>query len=380
MNILLLSAYHARSHAYWAEQLQKRLPEFNWRIMKLSARYFNWRIRGNPLSWLSIERELTDWPVDCIVATSMVDLATLRGLNPKLAATPALLYCHENQFAYPDSGAAPTRLEPLMVNLYSALSADCLCFNSQYNQTSFLEGVEQLLARMPDALDLAAVLSQLRGKSQVLPVPLETDERKIARSVEPATAETTNTGPPIVLWNHRWEYDKGPDALQALVKAFQAAGEPVRWAIVGESFRKRPAAFDEIKRLADQGDIELYRWGFVDEASAYRQLLSEASVVLSTALHDFQGLAIQEAVLAGACPLVPDRLAYPQWFDQIHRYQSLPDDIESEAQSALQQFRALKQAGWPPVDLSTLTDDSLIEQWRQTLLETARRGRLGAGG
>mgnify|MGYP000660395459 CR=1 FL=1 len=376
MNILLLSAYHARSHAYWAEQLQYRLPEFNWRQLSLSPRYFNWRIRGNPLSWLGLADDIADFHADLIVATSMVDLATLRGLQPKLAHIPALVYCHENQFAYPQSDSAPTRLEPLMVNLYSALSADCLCFNSAFNQNSFLVGVEAFLKRMPDELDLQAVLSNLQAKSRVLSVPLKPMPGIRRRSQpKPDTGE-----PPIILWNHRWEFDKGPEQLLAAVRVFQAAGERVRWAIVGESFRKRPAAFDRIEAMAEQGDIELYRWGFIENEDDYRQLLSDATLVLSTALHDFQGLAIQEAVLAGACPLVPDRLAYPQWFGQKHRYGSCPDQSEQEAGELLASYRALKSVGWPGVDLSALCGEALITEWREQLLQTVAHGRPGAGG
>lgn len=372
MNILLLSAYHARSHAYWSDQLQQRLPEFHWRLLQLSPRYFNWRIRGNPLSWIHIRDELADFTPDVMVATSMVDLATLRGLNPQLAQIPALVYCHENQFAYPESGSAPSRLEPLMVNLYSALSADALCFNSTYNQNSFLNGVKHFLQRMPDALDVSAVLSELEEKAQVLPVPLHAPQQGGRRD---KTDE-----PPIVLWNHRWEYDKGPEHLLAVVQTFRKAGERVRWAIVGESFRKCPPAFDQIRRMAERSELDVHHLGFIDDDAAYRRLLSEASVVLSTALHDFQGLAIQEAVLAGACPLVPDRLAYPQWFESAHRYQSEPSDPQAEAHSVLERYRALKTAAWPTVDLSVLTGDELVSDWRQQLMQTARRGHRGAGG
>lgn len=379
MNILLLSAYHARSHAYWAEQLQLRLPEFNWRQLSLSPRYFNWRIRGNPLSWLTLSRDIADFNADLMVATSMVDLATLRGLQPQLAHIPALVYCHENQFAYPQSDSAPARLEPLMVNLYSALSADCLCFNSAFNQSSFMTGVEAFLKRMPDELNMHAVLSELQTKSRVLSVPLKPLPCKPEPEPEPSSGQTKHEAP-IVLWNHRWEFDKGPEQLLAAVRAFQAAGESVRWAIVGESFRKRPAAFDQIEAMAEQGDIALYRWGFIENEDDYRQLLSDATLVLSTALHDFQGLAIQEAVLAGACPLVPDRLAYPQWFGQPHRYCSYPDQPEREARELLASYRALKSEGWPVVDLSALSGDALITEWREQLLQTVARGRPGAGG
>ncbi len=48
----------------------------------------------------------------------------------------------------------------------------------------------------------------------------------------------------------------------------------------------------------------------------YQALLQQSNVVLSTALHDFQGIAVLEGVAAGCIPVVPNRLAYPELFEK----------------------------------------------------------------
>ena len=84
----------------------------------MPPRYFSWRIRGNSFYFAeSIIAEINALPLDdsesenaskapfdVIVATSMVDLATLIGICPVIAGIPSLLYFHENQFAYPETG------------------------------------------------------------------------------------------------------------------------------------------------------------------------------------------------------------------------------------------------------------------------------------
>jgi len=45
-----------------------------------------------------------------------------------------------------------------------------------------------------------------------------------------------------------------------------------------------------------------------------------SDMVLSTSLHDFQGLAIQEAVMAGCVPLLPNHLVYPEIFSDDYLY------------------------------------------------------------
>ena len=104
MKVLLLSAYAAQSHVHWRRSLEVMFPQWRWQILELPPRHFSWRIRGNPLHWAQRDRALLEQDYDVLVATSMVDLATLRGLVPALAGLPSILYFHENQFAYPQGG------------------------------------------------------------------------------------------------------------------------------------------------------------------------------------------------------------------------------------------------------------------------------------
>jgi glycosyltransferase involved in cell wall biosynthesis len=319
--ILLLSAYDAGSHQRWREQLTASQPDFHWQVLALPPRFFRWRIRGNALTWLN--DPALQKPADLIIATSMVDLASLRGFHPRFARTPCLLYMHENQFAYPDSGRQHSSAEPRIVNLYSAVAADRVLFNSDWNRRSFLDGARNFLNKMPDGLP-DGLIADLRDKSAVLPVPIE--DRLFVPS-----ARQPDPRCPHLLWNHRWEYDKAPDRLLLLLDALDRMGQDFRLSVVGEQFRKSPAAFDQIQ--ARHG-ARVLNWGYMEDRAAYDQLLGQADVVVSTALHDFQGLAVLEAMASGCVALAPDRLAYPEYVPGAQRYASYEDDPQAEAQGA----------------------------------------------
>jgi len=327
--VLLLSAYDGPSHRYWREQLVQHLTEFDWTVLTLPPRHFSWRIRGNALSFAYLHGEILLQPYEFVVVTSMVDIATLRGLVPSLATIKTLWYSHENQFAYPQTEHAHSSIEPQMVLLYGALACEKLAFNSAYNRDTFLHGVDTLLRKMPDAVP-AGVAKMLREKSIVLPVPLR-DDAFYARE------QIKNASDPLwILWNHRWEHDKGPERLLALVQqlALAAADISLAWSIVGAQFRKRPSEFADIENcIRNQPNWQLKHFGFCEEPD-YRQLLRDADVVLSTAVHDFQGLAVLEAVAAGCTPCVPDRLAYREFVDAGFRYGSC-DEIDAEANLAM---------------------------------------------
>ena len=196
MRILLLSAYDAVSHRQWREGLVAALPEHNWTVLALPPRHFRWRIRGNSLSWGVGERSILKQSFDCLVATSMVDLASLKGLVPPLANIPSLVYFHENQFDYPVSHMAHQGNDPKVVNLYTALAADRLVFNSNYNQQTFLKGVATFLSKMPDAVP-AGIVDELATRSTVIPVPLADNGFDAAQTNKPE--ELT------IVWNHRWD-------------------------------------------------------------------------------------------------------------------------------------------------------------------------------
>jgi len=334
--ILLLSAYDAMSHKMWRGRLLEMFPEHTWTQLVLPPRHFNWRIRGNSLQWALTEKDLLNQGYDLLIATSMVDLASLRGLIPCIAQLPTLLYFHENQFVYPlGSKQRSNNVEPQLVPLYSALCADVTVFNSNYNRSTFLQGARELLKKLPDQLP-PELLDRIEN-SEVLPVPLE------EFPFEPVTSAMLERPKQIldVVWNHRWEYDKGPKLLLCLTQAILKQRLAIRLHVVGQQFRSSPAEFEKIATLLEQHAADLSidqgSFGFVEKRERYIYLLKNCEVVLSTALHDFQGLAIQEACTLGCTPLVPDALVYPEYIDSKFLYtfnKGINEGSEDEANCA----------------------------------------------
>lgn len=365
--ILLLSAYDTTSHRLWRERLQGLFPNAQWCQLSLPARHFEWRVRSNSLHWgLGDFPELeADW--DLLIATSMVDLAALRGLRPALACLPTLLYFHENQFVYPGNPEATpkreTNIEPLLIPVYSALCADFVVFNSTFNRDSFLRGVGDLFARLPDKLPPAAW--QKLEASRILPVPVAVDY-----APRPARAMQS---PLQVIWNHRWEYDKGPELLLALARELVARQAPIQLHVVGQQFRRQPDEFAEIcklcTQLSAQQDLPAPQLGFLSERGDYETLLTGCDVVLSTAWHEFQGLGVQEACLAGCRPLAPNDLAYPEYLPKECLYERGPSPEASAvviAERLLQwQLRGLKGEILDLPSMAALCGEQIRENYQR---------------
>jgi len=336
--ILLRSAYRSASHGAWTDWLTRSLDNFDWRIRELPGRHFRWRIRGSPISGLN------DLPLetpDAVIATSMVDLATLRGLHPHLARAPTLYYFHENQFAYPVGGQQASSVDPQMVQLYGALAADRLAFNSAYNRDSFLEGVDGLLRRLPDRVP-AGIIERLAARTEVLPVPIH--------PVLPGPARDRR----LILWNHRWEYDKAPERFVDALLELDARHVEFRLALLGARPRKVPAA---LARLRERLGARIVADGRMSREE-YEAVLGRAGIVVSTALHEFQGLAMLEAVSAGARPLVPDDLSYPEQYPARYRYP--PRD----GVALVERLREwLEGALPPPPDVSAWSVRALRPAW-----------------
>jgi len=84
--------------------------------------------------------------------------------------------------------------------------------------------------------------------------------------------------------------------------------------VIGESFGEVPEIFNSAKKcFSDQID----RWGYQPSRQEYEAALLDADVIVSTADHEFFGIGVVEAVAAGAYPVVPRRLAYPETIGKI---------------------------------------------------------------
>jgi len=346
-NALLLSAYDAVSHRHWREQLTGMLDDLCWQQLTLPPRHFNWRVRGNSLSWGFGERETLTRNYRLLVCTSMVDLASLRGFVPALARLPTIVYCHENQFAYPGNPVQQQRVEPQITSLYTALCADRLVFNSHHNRDTFLQGAAELLKRLPDHVP-AGLMDRL-VRSQVLPVPLP-DALFTARTDRNCTGRNPTEDALTLVWNHRWEHDKGPELLLAIVRQLIGSKLRFRLHLLGQQFRQSPQAMltlqEELAAYYPGAAITPGHIGYIADPAQYRRTLTQADVVLSTADHDFQGLSILEATALGCTPLAPARLAYPEYLPAQCLYHG--GTLEEQALAAaarLTDWAAIRQTG-----------------------------------
>jgi glycosyltransferase involved in cell wall biosynthesis len=376
--ILLLSAYDAVSHQQWRSSLRELLPTAHWTMLSLPARHFAWRARGNSLTWaFNHRRELTD-NYELLIATSLTDLSALRGFVPELANIPTLVYFHENQFAYPDNAnpadyQAQNLLNIQLTSIYTALCADHIAFNSDWNRRSFLAGARLLLHKLPDHVP-CGLIDQLEQHSQVLPVPLpDSLFGTLAWSAPKETWQEQSASDVItIVWNHRHEYDKGPELLLAIVQELAWRRVRFRLHLLGQRFRNQPATFKSLSAvLSDHYDslgIEPGIDTHIEDRHDYHQLLRHCDVVLSTARHDFQGLSVLEACALGCTPLVPDALAYPEYFPSHCRYPVTSDDPVRQARAAADcLLNLLPDLPAKRPDVSQLSASALAGAWHNAL-------------
>ncbi len=144
-------------------------------------------------------------------------------------------------------------------------------------------------------------------------LPLGVDLRRLDR-YRPADSEPSGrwghpSSGPLILWNQRWEYDKDPAAFFAALYALQGEGVRFRVAVAGPNRGLPTQVFVEAR---DRLGEHIVQWGRLTDLADYARLLWEADVVVSTALHEFFGTAVVEAVYCGCRPVLPRRLSYPE--------------------------------------------------------------------
>jgi glycosyltransferase involved in cell wall biosynthesis len=129
--------------------------------------------------------------------------------------------------------------------------------------------------------------------------------------------EPERKGPPVILWNHRWEHDKNPELFFKTLIELDRKGIDFRLIVLGESFKEHPPVFEKAqKKLARN----ILHFGYVDSRHQYAKMLTKGDLVVSTADHEFFGMSVIEAVRAGCRPLLPDRLSYPGLFPKEFLY------------------------------------------------------------
>ena len=330
--IAIVNPYSAGSHAQWASGLALSLPgaaasagvDLEVEVHSLPGRHWKWRMHAASLTL--VERMESDGAfsrgIDIFIVTDMLDVGQFRAALPRgHRDKPIVLYFHENQLTFPSHPDSPPKdwdRHYAFMNVTGALLADQVWFNSEYHRRLFLEALPAFLSVFPSPRPEGAD-ERIRSKSTVIPIGIEQD---VLDAGARGKGNVFGDGPPVVAWNHRWEYDKGPDGFLHCIDAAVAAGCEFRLAMMGQAFDRIPPAFEALrKRHADR----IVLWGYLKTREDYVESLRSCDIALVTAHHDFFGISVLEAAAVGLHLLAPRALAYPEHFgsDRLHPREEL---------------------------------------------------------
>jgi hypothetical protein len=187
---LFLESFYGGSHREfadgWAENSRHTLE-----LHTLPARFWKWRMRGAALHFARQIGNPGDYAG--LITTDLMSLSDLKALWGR-SCPPALLYMHENQLTYPLAPGEQLDLQYGFTNVSAVLYPGC--------RFSLDEEV-----RLPE-----------------------------------------RHGSPLIVWNHRWEFDKNPELFFSVLREVDESGHPFRLALLGENYQKRPKAFLEARR------------------------------------------------------------------------------------------------------------------------------------
>jgi len=363
MNIILLEPFMVGSHASWAREYAEH-SRHEVTILSLEGKYWKWRMHGGAVT-LARQFLAEGLRPDLLLATDMLDLTTFLALTREVTADiPVALYMHENQLSYPWS---PTDADPglqrdahyCFINYSSTLAADVVLFNSAYHRTDFLAELPGFLQSFPDNNE-ADSAGQIASKCQTLHLALDLRRFNQFRPVDDG-----DDRPALILWNHRWEYDKNPAEFFRALFVLQERGVEFELVVLGESYQKQPAIFSEARQRLEK---QIVHWGYAESFADYAQWLWRADILPVTSIHDFFGISVVEAIYCNCYPLLPKRLAYPEHLpEDLHEhYFYCDDDLVERLLQACRGVKTLRNENLQPLvsgydwgEMSEVYDDLL---------------------
>ena len=297
LRIDLVEPYFGGSHRAWAEGWATH-SDHEIRLHTLPADAWRWRMRGAAatLAPQIVRAATTDGPADLLVATDMVDVADLVARTRTThAAVPVALYLHENQLTYPRQEGEALDTGLAWITWRNLTIADEIWCNSAFHRDELIDALPAFVRSVPDN-DHEALIPVVAERMRVLPVGVD------------IPMPLTRQEPPLILSNQRWHHDKDVDAVVRALLWLADAGADFRVAVIGDHRGGDAAAIDP---LLDRLGARLVARG-QQTRSDYEKIVGAADIVVSAARNEFFGIAVVEAVGAGALPVLPHALAYPE--------------------------------------------------------------------
>ncbi len=275
-------------------------------------------MRGAALYFAEKITSPTDY--DGLITTNLMSLSDLKMLWGA-ACPPVLVYFHENQITYPLAAGEHRDFQFGFTDITTALAAQKILFNSHTHMNAFFEALPGFIRTMPEYKPMW-VVDAIKAKAEVLyPGCRFYQKRNRITSQSPLA--------PLVIWNHRWEFDKNPEDFFDALAEVEKLGFDFRIALLGENFQKVPKAFIDAK--ARFGN-KIIQYGYIKSKKEYVSILSQGQIVISTSNNENFGISVIEAIRYGCIPLLPARLAYhevlPKQFHKDFLYLDQRDLIE----------------------------------------------------
>lgn len=326
--ILFLEPWDDGSHRAFREGLLAH-SRHRYTVLTLPGRFWKWRMRA-AAAWFADRLAGPATAADVVLTTSFLNVADLRGLlRPPLDRAPVVLYMHENQLTYPLSPLEEFDFHFGFTNIISCLAADRVVFNSEWHRDLFLEAIPAFLGRMPEAVP-KDVPARIRARSDVLPVGLEraplppgTVAQYRGGRCEPEAGLRWPRGErPLILWNHRWEFDKRPEMFAAAIGALLDRGLDFEVAFLGDPAGREAVFAPVAERLGPR--CRAFAW--IPERRTYEAWLAAADIVVSCAAQEYFGISVAEAIHAGAYAVLPRGQVYPSLYGPGCRGRHFYDD------------------------------------------------------
>jgi len=294
LKFLFIDTYYLGSHARFVEGLCA-YSSHQIDVVSMPGQNWRWRMLGAALHMVDAIPPLDGY--DGITVTDLFNLADFKALvgQPR---PPVLVYFHENQITYPKPLGDKGAFQLGIINITTALAANLVVFNSHMHRNVFLKDVPEFLNKGRDFWPLD-VATKIRDKSTVLYPCIALPANRQVDAVK-------QTDPPLIIWNHRWEFDKNCEVFFEAMGKLEDRGVDFRLVLMGENFGKIPDAFSRARK---QFKHKLLQYGYVSERQEYEKWLEQGALVISTAIQENFGISIIEATLMGCIPLLPSRLS-----------------------------------------------------------------------
>lgn len=318
LRILFLEPFYGGSHKDVADGLVAH-SRHRIDLVTLPDRFWKWRLRGAALYFA--HKIKSPQTYDRLLVSSLMSLADLKSLWG-VRCPPALVYFHENQLSYPLAPGENIDYQFGFTNISTALAADRLIFNSHFHRQAFLGALPGFLRMMPDCRP-NWIKNAIEKKAAVAHPGCHFDARRALPSGKAVR-------PPLIIWNHRWEHDKNPDAFFRALNAMHERGLEFKLALLGQVYGRKPPVFEA---AAEQLGDRIVQSGRAGSRQAYYQWLKRGAIIISTAWQENFGIAVVEAMAHGCLPLLPDRLSYPEILPRAFHSDFLytcQDDLEAK--------------------------------------------------